>query len=347
MPLEESIRLVKNTQLNMAATSSGVRQAKEAHEQLSEDIRLAKGRLNYKKSTRHAEVHLKNAIKALKAGNILRDILMSEIGDALLRAGKEFEENKELYQVMLSEVANDPGIYLLVPVGAGWGATISPQIIFEHAGTLNDYARGINLYRNQLKTRVGGEDSGRGAKATAWWYRNVYGDPKYENTIKQRVSLSGRPAPFWSLIAHGSVSMPSDREDGSYNPLPSRGVDFIEHTQNAIKTAFNGLMSEERIVWEQETREFEKEIKQAETVLGRFESGLEDLTTEFEKNQITLRRFGQDAQYVSEERLAAAAKRLRAGEEFETQRIELTAPGFSRVRRIRPAVERLRGLLEY
>lgn len=345
MALEETLRRVKETQKNLSATTEGVERARDDYSELGEEIRKAKGRLSYKKSTRHADTYARNVIKAMKTEGILKMLLMKEIDDAVTRAGKEFQENQEFYTSKLYGVADNEDVFLMVPLGAGWGTTVSPQIVFEHAGSLNDYAKGIKAYRQSLKTKVGAEGSGRGVRATSWWYRHVYGNETlYTRTLEGRVSASARPAPFWSLIAHGSVSMSSDRPDGSYNPLPARGVNFVINAEEAIKARFNLLLRKERLEWEKETRLFEEEIRSAERHHRQLLEALDKLTTEYQKNVITLRRFGDLGRYVDEDLLAKAARRLRAGEEFESKTITLSAPG---ERVVRTRVETLRGRLEY
>ncbi len=347
MALKDTVQLIRETQRGLLGTKKGVSEAKDAYHQLAEEIRLAAGRLKYKKSTRHADTFSKKVLKALKVSKEARSILMKEIDDALARGGKEFEENSDIYKKHLYEVADNEDIYLLTVLGAGWGARLSPQIIFEHAGTLNDYARGINEFRISINTKIGQQGTDRGLKATSWWKKNIYGTTKYDRTIEQRIAFSGRDAPFWSLLAHGSVSMPSDRPDGSYNPYPARGVDFILNTEDALIVRFAELFGTEKSIWEEETIAYEREIESANKLLNRLQDDLDDLTTDYQRTQNALRKLGEDAKFASEEKLAKAAKRLRAGEEFEGERVELTAPGFSKIRRVRPTVARLEGLLGY
>lgn len=347
MPLSDTINLIKQTKQNLIGTSKGVKQAKNSYDELVEEIRLAKGRLKYKKSTKHVDTFSRKVAKAIKASKDARNILIREIDDALIRSGKEFQENSDIYKKHLYEVADDIDIYLLTVVGSGWNVAISPQIIFEHGGTLNDYARGIEEFRISINTKVGSEGTNRGFKATSWWFKNVYGTSKYARTIEQRIQFSGREAPFWSLIAHGSASMPSDRPDASYNPLPAQGVNFILNAEIAIKARFKELIGAEKLVWDSETQEFEKEIQVAEKFLDKFLNDVEGISVDYNRTQKALQDLGNDARYVSEDKLAMAAKRLRVGEEFEGQRVELTAPGFSKIHRVRPTIRQLEGLLGY
>lgn len=345
--LDETVRFVKETMRDLEATKSGVSTAQKSYGTLQEDIRLAKGRLSYKKSTRHAEVYARKILRAFKDENYTRVILLKEIDDALIRAGREFQQNENLYKFYLYQAAEDPNIYKLIPLGSGWGIRISPQIVFEEtAGNLEDYARGIEAYRASLGTKVDeGGTTDRGLRATRWWRENVYGSDKYESTVEGRIGISGRVAPFWQLIAKGSTALPSDRPDSSYNPFPAAGVDFVTNAEDIIRREFITRFGEERKIWQEETETFEREIKSAERLLSSLEEDLDSLKTELSKNTATLRKFGEKAQFISEKKLAEAARRLRAGQEFETDRIELTAPGSPF--RVRPSVRRLEGLLEY
>ena len=347
MALDETIREVREAREYFIGTREGLQEARQAFQDLSGEIRRAKNRLKYKKSTRHAETFTRKVIQALKISGEAKIILMKEIDDALVRSGKEFEENSDLYKTLLYEVADNDDVYLFSVYGSGWASILSPQIVFELAGTLNDYARGIRLYRAALKTKVGGEGSGRGAKATSWWRSHVYGTGLYDRTIRERIALSGRAAPFWSLIAHGSVGLPSDRPDGSYNPYPSRGVNFILNAEQAIKARYKAMVEEEKSAWERETRAFEAELEKAERLLGTLSNDVENLSTDYKRGKQALKKMGQDAQYASEAKLAEAARKFRVGEEFETERIELTGSGLSRTRRVRYSVSKVRGLLGY
>jgi hypothetical protein len=344
---DDTIRLIKETKDGLQATRKGVQQGEQAYKQLEEEIRLAKRRLAYKKSSRHAETYARRVLRQFKAEDYPKLVLMKEIDDAVVRSGREFDENSSLYKYYLYQVANDESIYKLIPIGAGWGIRLSPQIVFEEvAGTLNDYARGIEAYRASLGTKVSeDEESNRGLKATSWWRKNIYGSDKYEKTIEGRIGITGMVAPFWQLIAKGSTSLPSDRPDASYNPFPAKGVDFVESTEDIIKKEFSTRLGSERSIWAEETQAYTKEVQNAEKTLKEFESGLAELQIEYAKNRATLRKLGDNARYVSENKLAEAARRFRAGEEFDTERVELTAAGSPR--RIRPTVGRFREILEY
>lgn len=342
MELRETAELIKQQQQSLLGTKQGVQQAKNDYKTLSEEIRKAHNRLRYKKSTRHAETYSRKVLQAMRVANEFKAILMNEIEDALIRSGPEFEESRDLYRHLLQEVVNSEDTYLMPTYGSGWAVRLAPQILFEHAGSLHDYARGITAYRQQLKTKIGGEGSNRGIRATNWWLSHVFTSSLYKKTVLARVQLSGRQAPFWSLIAHGSTDLQSDRPDSSFNPLPAQGVNFILFAEETIERRFKEYMNEEKALWTSETQEFEDNIREAEAILREMDDGIKNLKVEYEANRRILAQFGEAAKYVDQDKLAIRARQLRAGEEFETERIELTAAGMGKIKRVRPTVEQLR-----
>lgn len=342
MDLQNTAQLIKETQEGLLATETGVRQARDNYQKLSEEIKLAQGKLKYKKSSRHADVYVRQIVNQMKAARIPQIQMVKRIDEAVSLSSKEFEENAALYKTMLYDAADDEDIYLLLVSGSGWNSKLNPQIIFEKAGSLVDYARGVELYRDTLHLHYG---EGAGANATTWWRRHVYGTSRYDRTIEKRVALSGRKAPFWPLIAFGTVALASDRPDGSYNPYPARGINFIQDVEDDLRKQFKELLTIEMTAWQQETEAYEAELQVAKGILAELETGVQQLSTEYRANQKILRKFGENAKYVNQDKLAIAARKYRAGEEFETKTVELTAPGSPK--RIRPRVTTFEGLVEY
>jgi hypothetical protein len=323
---EKASELIKVTELEFESLAEKLEVFKQARDKLSRSlIPHAREALKEKESPEYATKLAKLLIDEIKKGS--PEVLMKEIDDAVVRSSKEFEENSTLYKFYLYSVAKDLDIYKLIPSGEGWTITISPQIVFEGpAGTLADYARGISAYRASLKVKEGGEGSGRGAKATSWWRRHVYGTELYDKTIEGRIGITGKTAPFWQLINNGSTSMPSDRTDGSYNPYPSKPIDFIGNAEEKIKKTFKTRFKESETLWKEEILLAKNEIDKAIKIRDGFSSDVKQLRTEMKQNQRVLESLGDRKEYVDQNLLEKAMEQYRVGKKFNTpsgQRINI------------------------
>lgn len=343
MPLEDAIKLVRDAGIDMLAIEDNLEKAKEARNELNREITNARRRLQRKKDGSAYPTKLANEIiKQLRQENLMVETLSTSLESALEDEG-DSEFNEEEYKKALYEVVKSPDIYKIILVGTGWGIKPSVNIEFyEEAGDLNDWAEAIQFYRDYILGSSTEEEDG--IKATQFFEEKVYGTALFSRTIKGRLSAYSKgKAPFWQLLNSGSVSLPSDR--GGYNPLPQEPTDFIGTAETRIKSLFIGLFNPERTRWLQETTEFNGELQYAITVRDGFSDDIQKLKVEMKQNQNVINSLGKRKEYIDDEKLAKAAERLRAGEEFE--RVDITRAG-SPVR-VRPTRRQLaRGLdLDY
>lgn len=315
----DTTKLIEATRQNLIATERGVREAKETRDELTRQLNNARRRLERKRTSEsYPNKLVQQILKDLKTGNELKITLIQAIDQAIVESGS-VEWGHDVYKSALYRVADEVDIYKLITVGSGWTTRLAPKIDFaQKAGTLADYGRGITAYRQTvLKTKTGGDGSNRGLKATNWWSTRVFGTSLMTKTLQGRLELSGREAPFWQLLNSGSVGMVSDRPDGSFNPFPSAPTDFIGDAERSIQRLFNVRFLPEMAAWADETIKFGEEVQQLKVYRDEFSSEVEQLKVDARQNQRIMASFGKKKVYADENKIALAAKKYRAGEEFE------------------------------
>src|SRR5690349_13985536 len=225
--------LIQKARAYETRVEDAVKAAREAYHKIGVEISYANERLRFKESNQYPEIYGVSYAGSMKSSQVTVGILQRAI-DKATDTSDEF--SKPWYKEALANVAQEPDIYRIVPYGSGWGMRISVIIGFdEAAGTISDWAHGITGYRDELGVRYGSEGTNRGLKATNYWYRKVYKNAGLANeTFQNRLSYAGKPAPFWQILNSGSISLPSDRKDGSFNPVPSAPTDFIGEAEERI-----------------------------------------------------------------------------------------------------------------
>jgi len=334
--MANSKRLIERTSSSLNRTEQELLEFRAQRDELNRQLRNARARADRKlKSTAYPDKLAKSALQTAKkeAPNILREAI-----DSATYSSTEF--SKEPYRKMLYSAADDESIYKLIPRGSGWSTTLTVQIIFEQsAGTLNDYARGIEEYRTEtLRTKPGD-----GRKATEWWLQNVWGNPGlFSKTIKGRVKASGRKAPFWSLLNSGSVPLASDRPDGSFNPISQTPTGFIDRAENSIRSEFLQVILPEQLKWTQELQDLNRFIDETIKMRDRVSDNVRQLGIDKNQNERVFASFDELQKFVDSNRVDDAMRRYRAGEEFE--RVLVSAKGSKR--RVYLTARRLEGLID-
>lgn len=312
------------------------------HEQYKRELANARRRLTRKKNSTYPDKLFEEIRNQLVTSGVMENYLIFAI-DRAAEQNTEFEH--ELYKKALYKVAADTDIYKLFKVGQGWGSNLNVQIVFEaEAGTLTDWARGISLFRDEMGVEPKDARHRAGFKATMFWIEKVFGTSKEGRTIHSRLVLSSRKAPFWQILNNGSQPLDSDRRDGSFNPFPAGPTDFVGDAEIAIKNFFLRTWLPEKNKWLEETLEAEEAIQRYQDVLVNLEFSMSSISTRLEQNERIYRQFGESKKYIDKNKLSDVLDRLRAGERFEKQRIELTKSGSEF--RVRPTVRKLEGLLD-
>jgi hypothetical protein len=334
---ENTFRLIRETKNSLMATEEGVEEAKEAYSVLQRDITNARARYRRKVGNDRGQVVARDIIKTLKAGNLLESIGVEEIDSAVV--GSEFES--DVYLSKLYQVANSKDIYNLILVGTGWNSHLATLVSFEEeAGRLSDYARGIRAYRASLGSKEGEAGSARGIKATNWWFENVFQNTLEETTVEGRVGVSGRPAPFWKLLDSGSQPLPSDRTDGTYNPVVQSPTGFIAKIEIRINKEFETLFKSYKAEEFEEAELLKNEIDTAVSVREGLNEDIRMLTTDLNRSKSVLNSLGAKADYASQEKLARIIRRMDEGERLPS-RVNIGKSG----RNLTISVKKLEGLI--
>lgn len=341
--------LIEDAKNYVGRVSEALKSANKAYKLITKDVQIAEQRLQFKESSTYPDTFGVSYANSMAASGTIAEMLKISIRNAA-EINEEF--SRGIYLDALLAVADDPDIYRIVPFGRGWATRINVSIAFESvAGRLEDWAHGIEGWRDALGIDLEEQGANRGLRATNWWYTKVYRKSLEVATFKGRIAYAGRPAPFWQILNSGSTSLPSDRSDGSYNPVPASPTDFIGEAEGQMEAHFNSVMRGEQRQWREETALLRDEVNRARELLADIESLIgklkaDDRLDNFIIEELSKRsKTGDIAQYVDKDKLKDAIRRYRAGEEFTTKTIELTAKNQAN-RRIRPRVETFVNLVE-
>jgi hypothetical protein len=297
-------------------------------EELNKQLKSARAKLRRKQSDTYPNKFVKELVKIAKEQ--AKTALILRIDEAVTMSPEFLHES---YIKALYKVANDSSTYKIIPVGSGWRTSLSVQILFESkAGRLQDYARGITLYREKIKTKISDDDeSNRGEKATRHWFGKIYGSDRQRIAIEERIKFSSKTAPFWQILdsgdVEGGVNMSSNRPDGSYNPIPHPRTAFLENARQDISTSVKRTLSEEEGAWKRESSELQEIIDEIITERDTATNSIRQLRPEAALNREIFRKLGKVSKYVSEKTVQKAVKKYRAGEEFENINIAARGSG--------------------
>jgi len=325
MPLEQTKNLIKETRQGYSVLERELQSAVETRNEYNRQLRNARAKLSRKENSPYPDNYAVKYIEALKKGNIPESILIQEI-DKAIGANQEFDEN--IYKAALYSVANTKDIYKFIKRGTGWQTHLDLQIVFEEeAGDLNDWATGIRAYREDILHSKGLDSEQAGEKATEFWYTKVFGTSLGTKTVAGRIEFSGRKAAFWQILNSGSpASLASDRA-GGYNPVHSVPTDFIGHAEIRIENDFLRIFVKEFSEWDQEEKELREVIKEYEGKRDQYSVEVLEIRTEMKLNKRILDSFGAKRDFVNKDKLARAIRKNRAGEEFDSPRIDLSIAG--------------------
>ncbi len=339
---KQTKQLIEEAQSGLLEIERQLESAKVTRDKLSGQIRKAKEQLSKKRTdTKYPTKLVSSIVKQFIKDKLLYSLVLKEI-DIATDTNPEFSH--PAYLSALYRAANKNEIYKFFPKGTGWDIDMDIQIIFEEAaGDLSDWAEGVLAYRDELGVNEGEESKNSGQRATFYWVGKVFGTAKEARTIKGRIRGSGRLAPFWQILNNGSQPLLSDREDGSFNPIPASPTGFIEEAERKSESLFRAYFLPEKERWFAEIAELEVQIKDAESLRESYNADIAQLRPEAKANRRVYDSFGAKKQFVDQQKLQEAVRRLRAGEDFGTQTIELTKSNSSY--RVRPTVRRLEGLI--
>lgn len=339
----KTIQDVKNIQENLNYLDSSLREFRNLLDRLDNEIKNAQARYRYKvNDTRRPMRVIKQLIE-----NVKKTASLTLIKHFDLATQTNVEFSNQVYRNLLyTAVKEDDTIFMFIPRGSGWGTQIGVQIVLERAGTIDDYARGILLYREKLHVKEGKKaDSGR--RATEYWLTKIYGRSlKLAETVLNRVRMSGRPAPFWQLINSGSPAggLPSDRSDDSYNPFPSEPTGFVDNAERELRVELSQQIQEQAFIVVDETLSLKAEIDNAIEIKREALQLINSIDMDFAKTKQIIQKLGKPKRYVDRNKLAEAVRKYRAGQEFDGATIDISRAGSGK--RTRITARRLEGLID-
>lgn len=178
----------------------------------------------------------------------------------------------------------------------------------ETAGTINDYAGAVKAVRKAIAETP--NKNGRpkapmtsGAVASHFWAEKFYGPAregksvsrrkwstkrkryythdvtaeqvaKYWNTMKARMALFGKPAPYWEIIDKGSMIMSGDKGGEAYPANPP--THFVENAQNRIKQLFERKYFQQFDIIQKEINDFTQNLRDMNRALVELTQAIVD-----------------------------------------------------------------------
>lgn len=336
--------LTRDTLNDFRILAERLEQAKKNRDEFNRQLRNAKERLSRRENTKYPEIFAENFVKSLRKGNVLEQLLIRAI-DRAAEVNGEFRE--DFYKKALYEVAKDSRIFKIIIIGNGWSTRPIVSIVFEEtAGTLSEWGTAVENYRNEIKTRgLNNEESGE--KASRWWYQNVFGSGLEKKTFLGRMSYVSRKAPFWQLLAYGTVGLSSDRPGGYTDVVSTRTSDtvFVENVEWEIRNTFDRALRTEREKFLSEEEELKNLIKEYEQKRDEYSAEVSSLKTDIRLNERIYRSFEEKAQFIDRDLLAKAIRSVGDSRLKRVETINLATQGSGLQLLI--TVRRTEGLIEY
>lgn len=343
MAKKRTKELVEDTGKDFEELQKQLEFAIQTRDEYNRLLKNARERLARRKKSDQPNKLALSFIESLKKGNLLSATLIAAI-DIAADVNREF--NDRTYKIYLYAVANDPSIYKLITNGAGWATRLDLQILYESvAGDLNDWAEGIENYREVVLKTKGLDNEDRGERATEFWYDEVYGTSLEGKTISGRLAVTPHgKAPFWRILNSGSTSLASDRP-GGYNPVHATPTDFIGVAERAIEEQFRVFMVKESDKWFEEEKKIEEIIEDHQERRDEFSVEVTRLRTDVRLNEKIYKGFADKKQYIDRNLLARAIASMDNEEKFKKRTINIAKKGSGL--ELLVTVKKLEGTIEY
>lgn len=340
----KTLPIIEKAENDFAILQERLETARRDRDEYNRQLKNARERLKRREETEYPTKLAKAYVEGLKKGNILFAMMVAAIDKAAEING---EFRSEAYKKALYEAASDASIYKISIMGSGWSTRIVPVIVFEEsAGSLADWAEAVDSYRLEIKTK-GLNNEQAGEKASAWWHENVFSTGLETKTFLGRMAYATGKAPFWQILAYGTVPLGSDRPGGYTEVKATRTDDtvFVDNVEWAVKDEFNSMLAKERDRFYEEEQELKKLISEYERRRDEYSSLVESLKTEMRLNEKVFRQFEENQQYIDKNILARAINSIddRRRKSVETINIAKKGSGLDLLITIR----RTEGVIEY
>ena len=306
-------------------------------------------------------------IKSKKAGITEDNALEKTIAEApkiLWREAKlavkiNTEFNNEIFLRPLKTAIDNSQTYTIIPFKNG---TIKVKFnLNETAGSLSDYGNAIKKIRETLGTKSGAEI------ASHFWSEKFYGAAregkpalvkrgkgkdrktvdqsgkfarKYWNTMRQRMSVAGKLAPWWQILDKGEMPIPSaHRKGGEGTAYPSNSTtEFTNKAQLAIKEFYLNQISKVKTTTKIDTTTIDKLMVEIKEAIKYIDSIIRDINKKaLDPSAELLTRVEKYMDRVNETKLERLLLALKSKDFTNIRvtaagRIEMTKPGEERYR---------------
>jgi len=284
----------------------------------------------------------KDALEAAK------DVMAGKLLEAL-RTNYEFDEPP--YKKALSVVLKDNRTYHVTATGTGWNSLVKVKIDLNRtAGRAPDWGRAVRQARKALGIKVPRADNARAAEkaeaASRAWKKIFEGrgnsQSKFSKTIRTRIGLAAKPAPFWEILDKGALPLSSDR--GGYPTPESTRTNFVREAQDAANAYMVSRLAKAKVRYEEVLLPYKGALEKAQASLLDLERGIEDIRLQVGTVQKIQSRLNLSKKDTDRDKLARAIVKIRQGL-LTSGSVELTKSGAEK--RTRKSVQLIaRALLE-
>lgn len=318
------------------------------------ELKVGRRRLVKKIADAKTKVALaKNPDKLVKSilPQIKKDVLDNAVdilqGSILEAIRENYEYDWPMYRRALYLAAADKDAYSVYNLGGtGWNTRLSFTINLDKtAGRLEAWATGVKLARKSFGTKVPRRGSKKrelsALSASRAWagifgHRSTSTKAKYAETIKRRLSYSGRVAPFWQLLDKGTIPMPSDR--GGYATPKGEPTHFIQNAQEVMERYTKNVLNGYKKQYDELINDYYLYEEEADAALANMDSLINKIKLDLKVVEKVKQEYQKDAKYIDDTKLERAVQRVVEGG-LTSGRIEITASGSGK--RIRPSVKKI------
>lgn len=269
-------------------------------------------------------------------------ILASEAADATF---KSEEYSKEEFRVPLIEACSNPNSLRVSVTYSKWNSKLLvDNNLDDVAGTLDDWANGVQLVRNILEENRSEKHKIVHPMVATYAWREIFGTDKWSDTINARLIYSGKPAPFWPLLNYGTLNMKLKTDYGGF-PYPSNPPTyFVERAIEILKETFLNELNSYKLQYEMFMENIDSYINLSESNISEIEGLKETMSMRLEEEMEGERddEYALDIEYMversDEEKLIKLLTeltkegRVTSFRVTKEGRVELTRPGGKRYR---------------
>ena len=335
--MTEDFSTIANDALSeIGSIQNRIDKLRDADEYLRDERKTTEKALGVRKSSNVSSEAVKVALESAKMSGTR--ILAEEIETALTET-PEFDI--ALFSTGLYTASQSQDNFRVTRLGSGWSTLISVMVDMDvTAGSLDDYARGVEAFRELADRRDPNPD-----RASRYWRERIYGGELYYQTIRYRLRHAGGLAPYWQLLDLGNVPMASDWGGTAY---PSNEpTNFTMNTAIRMQAAFRNEMRSERAYNDGIISDLVERLSSIDYYLQEIDNAVERLLDRDPVEEAVAEFEGRYGEDISVTKLRDVLNRIMSGEEVRTTsegRIELTARGATT--RPRPTLSSLVRALE-